>query len=233
MWTGGSFFYLYGGSWYGQADLWTVESLPTSTTRLPVPTCHIIRSFVCKHFNPNWLWVVFQFRNILVNKQHHTPPWKFLSFLYTLYWQDSRNNSEVAMELSIFVSRIATVWGWWKSRKPNKLNYFSFNTIDVFSPPIKLFLLVPNEEDPVFFFLLLGDQIYFDFLSLTDHHQKKKKKESEKLKNSHFGQIKVQFIFCKVSYWDSVMKVHPLWKHISQLSHWTNCLVIFQNITAA
>ena len=39
------------------------------------------------------------------------------------------------------------------------------------------------------------NQIYFDFLSLTDHQKKKKKKkrESEKLKNSHFGQIQVQF----------------------------------------
>ena len=45
----------------------------TSTTMLPTPTCHIMRSFVCKYFYPNWPWVVFQFRdghmwNILVNK---------------------------------------------------------------------------------------------------------------------------------------------------------------------
>ena len=35
----------------------------TSITRLPVPTWHIMRRFVCKHFNPNWLRVVFQFRD--------------------------------------------------------------------------------------------------------------------------------------------------------------------------
>ena len=69
-------------------------------------------------------------------------------------------------------------------------------TLTNFSPPIKLFLLVPNEEDPVFF-SFARDQIYFDFLSLTGHQ---KKKTSEKLKNSHFGQIQVQFVFCKVSY---------------------------------
>ena len=32
------------------------------------------------------------------------PPSRVLSFLYTLYGQDSRNNSEVDIELSIFVS---------------------------------------------------------------------------------------------------------------------------------
>ena len=68
-----------------------------------------------------------------------------------------------------------------------------------------------------FSFLLSGDQIYFDFLSLTDHQ----KKELEKLKNSHVGEIQVQFVFCKVSYWDSVMIEHPLWTHVSQLSYWT------------
>ena len=65
-----------------------------------------------------------------------------------------------------------------------------------FSPPTKLFLLVPNAEDSVFF-LLSGDQIYFDFLSIIDHQNKK---ELEKLKNSHFGQIQIQFVVCKLSY---------------------------------
>ena len=68
-----------------------------------------------------------------------------------------------------------------------------------------------------FSFLLSGDKIYFDFPSLTYHKKKKKKR----LKNSHLGQIQVQFVFCKVSYWDSVMKEHAVWTHISQLSHWT------------
>ena len=73
-----------------------------------------------------------------------------------------------------------------------------------------------------FSFLLSGDQIYFDFPSLTAHQKKKKKKEkkkrkkkkkkkeSEVLKKSHFGQIQVQFVLFKVSYRISVMKEHPL-----------------------
>ena len=36
------------------------------------------------------------------------------------------------------------------------------------------------------------------------------KNESEKLKNSHFGQIQVQLEFCMVSYWKSVKKEQSL-----------------------
>ena len=39
------------------------------------------------------------------------PPWIFLSFLYTLYGQVSGKSSEVAIELSILVSWIATTCG--------------------------------------------------------------------------------------------------------------------------
>ena len=44
-----------------------------------------------------------------------------------LYGHVSGNNSEVAVELSIFVSWIATIWGLWTSRKANK--FFTSNTI--------------------------------------------------------------------------------------------------------
>ena len=85
-----------------------------------------------------------------------------------------------------------------------------------FSPPVKLFLLVPNEEDPVLFSFVGGSNLFwFSKFNCSS------KKESEKLKKSHFGKIQVQFVFSKVSYWDSVMKEHPFWTYISQLSHWT------------
>ena len=51
------------------------------------------------------------------------PPWIFLSFLYTLYGQVSGKSSEVAKELSILVSWIAT-------RKP-AIPVFAFYTIDI------------------------------------------------------------------------------------------------------
>ena len=124
------------------------------------------------------------------------------------------------MELSIFVSWIATVWGWWKSRKANNSSFLPLMLLMFmltnFIPPIKLFLLVPSAEDPVFFsFVRRSNLFWFSKFNWSS------KKELEKLKKSHFGQIQVQFVFCKVSYWDSAMKEHPLWTHISQLSHWT------------
>ena len=99
----------------------------TSTTRLPVPTCHIMRSFVCEHFNPNWLQVVFQFRdghmwNILVNKQHHTAAMMVSVFPVYIVW--ARFREQFWMKLSIFVSWIATMWVWWKSRKANNSSFF-------------------------------------------------------------------------------------------------------------
>ena len=71
---------------------------------------------------------------------------------------------------------------------------------------------------------LESGQVYFYFFFLSLQLAKfncSSKKESEMLKKSHVGQIQVQFVFFKVSYWDSVMKEHPLWTNISQLSHWT------------
>ena len=133
----------------------------TSAISWPIPTCHVMRSFVCKDLNPNWLelfsspvmgmcWISLWISNIT------PPPWRFLSFLYTLYGQVSGNNSEVAIELLIFVSWMAKTWGWWKSRKANSSRFLPlmlliFMLIN-FSPLTKLFLFVPFEEDLVFFF---------------------------------------------------------------------------------
>ena len=52
----------------------------------------------------------------------------FLSFLYTLYGEDSGNKSEVAMELSIFVSWLAKIWGLSKPRKA-KNSSFSLHSL--------------------------------------------------------------------------------------------------------
>ena len=50
-------------------------------------------------------------------------------------------------------------------------------------------------QKTLFSFLLSGDQSIL-FVSFNWSS----KKELEKLKNSHFGQIQVQFVFCKISY---------------------------------
>ena len=55
------------------------------------------------------------------------PPWIFLSFLYTLYGQVSGKSSEVAMELPILVSWIATTCGWWQGIQEKKFMLVSVN----------------------------------------------------------------------------------------------------------
>ena len=153
------------------------------------------------------------------------PPWIFLSFLYTLYWQVSGKSSEVAIELSILVSWIATTCGWWKSRKASNFFFFFFFFLPLmllifmlmnFNPLIKLLLFVPQGEGLSFFSFVRGTNL-FSVSKFTCSP----KKESEKLKNSHFGQIHVQFVLFTVSYWDSAMNEHSLWIHISQLSRRT------------
>ena len=148
------------------------------------------------------------------------PPWIFLSFLYTLYGQVSGKSCEVAIELSILVSWIATTCGWRKSRKASNsivlpLMLLIFMLMN-FNPLVKLLLFVPQGEDLSFFSFVRGTNLFSvsKFTCST-------KKDSEKLKNSHFGQIHVQFLFFTVSYWVSAMNEHSLWIHISQLSHLT------------
>ena len=77
---------------------------------------------------------------------------------------------------------------------------------------MKLLLFVPQGEDLSFFFFVRGT-----YLFSVSKFTCSPKKESEKLKNSHFGQIHAQFILLTVSYWVSAMNEHSLWIHISQL----------------
>ena len=146
------------------------------------------------------------------------PPWIFLSFLYTLYGQVSGKSSEVARELSILVFWIATTCGWWKSRKASNSSFLPLMLLIFmlmnFNPLIKLLLFVPHGEGLSFFSFVRGSNL-FSVSKFTCSP-----KESEKLKNSHFGKIHVQFVLFTVSYWVSAMNEHSLWIHISQLSHW-------------
>ena len=79
-----------------------------------------------------------------------------------------------------------------------------------------MILFVPQGEDISFFSFVRGTKIFSVSKFICSP-----KKESEKLKNSHFGQIHVQFLFFTVSHWVSALNEHSLWIHISQLSHWT------------
>ena len=75
-----------------------------------------------------------------------------------------------------------------------------------FNPLIKLLLFVPQGEDLSFFSFVRGTNL-FSVSKFTCSP----KKESEKLKNSHFGQIHVQFVLFTISYWVSAMNEHSLW----------------------
>ena len=102
----------------------------TSATRRSMPTCHKMRSFVCKNFHPNWndsesfsSSVTGIYEMSLWTSNMTGPPWIFLTFLYTLYGHVSGKSSEVAIELSILVSWIATTYGWWKSKKASNSSF--------------------------------------------------------------------------------------------------------------
>ena len=82
------------------------------------------------------------------------PPWIFLSFLYTLYGQVSGKSSEVAIELSILVSWLATTW-LMKVKESHQFQFFASYAIDIhaneFQPTNKAVLIVPQGEDLSFF----------------------------------------------------------------------------------
>ena len=143
------------------------------------------------------------------------PPWTFLSFLYTLYGQLSGKRSEVAIELSILVSWIATTCGWWKSRKASNSIFLPLMLLIFmlmnFNPLIKLLLFVPQGEDLSFFSFIRGTNL-FSVSKFTCSP----KKESEKLKNSHFGQFRV--LYCSQFHTELLQ-----WMSIHYGSTYHNC----------
>ena len=104
------------------------------------------------------------------------PPWIFLSFLYTLYGKVSGKSSEVATELSILVSWIATTCGWWKSRKASNSSFFAFYAIDIhaneFQPINKAAFICTTRWRPIFL-LLLEEQAYFQVHLFTKERIRK------------------------------------------------------------
>ena len=100
--------------------------------------------------------------------------------------------------------------------KVKESQQFQFFFLPLMLLIFKLLLFVPQGEDLSFFYFVRGTNL-FSVSKFTCSP----KKESEKLKNSHFGQIHVQFVLFTVSYWVSAIYEHSLWIHISQLSHRT------------
>ena len=86
-----------------------------------------------------------------------------------------------------------------KVKESQQFQFFASYAIDIhaneFQPTNKAALFVPQGEDLYFFSFVRGTNL-FSVSKFTCSP----KKESEKLKNSHFGQIHVQFVLFTVSY---------------------------------
>lgn len=164
-----------------------------SDAQLSIPTCCVMGCLVGEHFYPNWFWVVFQciwetslwMRNIIPLQCI------FLSFIYTLYEQDS------VIELSIFFIWMVLSCVWWKSRNVNKSSCLPIILVIFmlmnFIPFLKLILFGCTKED-VLFLPSIKDSDIFSFSGINWSS----KKELEKTK-THFGHIQVNFEFSKVS----------------------------------
>ena len=85
-----------------------------------------------------------------------------------------------------------------KVKESQQFQVFASYAIDImlmnFNPLIKLLLFVPQGEDLSSFSFVRGTN-----LCSVSKFTCSPKKESEKLKNSHFGQIHVQFVLFTVS----------------------------------
>ena len=141
------------------------------------------------------------------------------------------------MDISVF--SIYTIWAsfreeFWSCNRTVDFGFLdSYNmwlmkvkeSLMNFNPLIKLLLFVPQGEDLSFFSFVSGTNL-FSVPKFTCSP----KKESEKLKNSHFGQIHVQFVLFTISYWVSAMNEHSLWwgeeggehSDYSMVSHFEN-----------
>ena len=86
-----------------------------------------------------------------------------------------------------------------KVKESQQFQFFASYAIDIhaneFQPTTKLLLFVPQGEDPSYFSFIRGTNL-FSVSKFTCSP----KKESEKLKNSYFGQIHVQLELFTVSY---------------------------------
>ena len=107
-----------------------------------------------------------------------------------------------------------------KVKESQQFQFFASYAIDIHAnelqPTDKAAFICTIREDLSFFSFVRGTNLF-----LVSEFICSPKKESEKLKNSHFGQIHVHFVLFTVWYWVSTMNEHSLWIHISQLLHRT------------
>ena len=159
-----------------------------------------MRSFVCKHFHPNWFRVVFQFcdrhmRNVLMDEQHDPATMDISVFSIYTIWASFREEFWSCNRTVDF--GFLDSYNMWLMKVKESQQFQVFfvlfcflplmllvSMLMNFNPLIKLLLFVPQGEDLSFFSFVRGTNLLSKFTC-------SQKKESEKLKNSHFGQIHV------------------------------------------
>ena len=157
-----------------------------------------MRSFVCKHFHRNWFHAVFQFcdrhmQNVFMDEQHDPTTMDTSVFsIYTIWtsFQEEFWSCNRTVDFSFLDS-----YNMWlmKGKESQQFQFLSLMPLIFmlmnFNPLMKLLLFVSQGEDLSSFSFVSGTN-----LLLVSKFTCSPKKESEMLKNSHLGQIHVQFV---------------------------------------
>ena len=162
-----------------------------------------MESFVCKHFHQNWFRVVFQFcvrhmRNVLMDEQHDPATMDISVFSIYTIWASFREEFWSCNRAVDFGFLNSYNMALMKVKESNNSSFLPLILLIFmlmnFNPLIKLLLFVPQGVDLFFFSFVRGTNL-FSVSKFTCSP----KKVLEKLKNSHFGQIHVQFLYLTVS----------------------------------
>ena len=129
-----------------------------------------MRSFVCKHFHPNWFRVIFLFcdrhiRNVLVDEQHNPATMDISVFSIYTIWASFREqfwSCKGAVDFGFLNS-----YNMWlmKVKESQQFQFFLPLMLLIFmlmnfNPLIKLLLFVPQGEDLSFFSFVTGTNLF-------------------------------------------------------------------------
>ena len=134
-------------------------------TGFSIPTCYVVRSFVCKDLSPYWFWVCqWHMGNFLVHEEHYTH--REGSCLSYMHCMDRNQGTILKLKLSrhFFVSWITTMSGLWQSRKTASSSFLPLIPLIFmptnFSPLRKIHLLIPGADDALFMSFTKGSKLF-------------------------------------------------------------------------
>ena len=143
-----------------------------------------MRSFVCKHFHPNWFLVVFQFcdrhmRNVLMDEQHDPATMDISVFSIYTIWASFREefwSCNRTVDLSFLDS-----YNMWlmKVKESQQFQFFASYAIDIhaneFQPTNKAAFFLYHKVKTYLSSLLLEEQTYFQFPNSPVHQRRNQK----------------------------------------------------------